>query len=264
MSNSNYDLTKNVSQWIQTQGYSLEVKVANAFQRNGFGAVVSTWYTDYENNELREIDVIAEGFSDFAKKSRLIRVSWHISCKTSFEKPWVIFLSERIAPSFFLTSISSYSFKEYLMEKTDMFHWDKVFKDEPLLIPQKLGHGVAQVFSSADLPYQAMMSAIKSCVYRAQEPEYIIDGKTKKKVANFWGISIPVVVVNTKLFECYIDKEDKEHISEVNESCVTGRKIQFGKYLAWPLVHIITASEVDSFAQRAMSASQKIMETFAK
>lgn len=156
MNNSNSELTKNVLQWIQTQGHSLEIRVANSFQRNGFGTVVSTWYTDYESKELREIDVIAESFSRFAKKTRLINVSWHISCKTSFEKPWVIFLSEKAAPIFPVTSIGSYSFKEYLMEKTDLFQWNDTFKDEPLLAPQKIGHGVAQAFSNVDIPIRQL------------------------------------------------------------------------------------------------------------
>jgi hypothetical protein len=131
-------------------------------------------------------------------------------------------------------------------------------------MPTKLGHGVAQAFSTADLPYQAMMSATKSCVYAAQIPEYVVDSKTKKRVANFWGIAIPVVVINTRLFECYIDQEDCEHIYEVNESCVMGRKIQFGEYLAWPLVHIVTAAHIDNFAKRAMTASRKVQDTFMK
>lgn len=268
MSDANNDLVQNVSQWIKTQGYTLEMKVANAFERSGFGTTVSTWYTDYETKELREIDVIAENAyavdTKFKKASRLFAVSWHISCKTSYEKPWVIFLSGNRATAFSFTSIATFSFKEFLMNKNDITHWDDAFKDDPLLMPTKLGHGVAQAFSTADLPYQAMMTAIKSCVYAAQIPEYVVDSKTKKKVANFWSIAIPVVVVNTRLFECYIDREDCEHICEVEESCVIGRKIQFGKYLAWPLVHIITAAKIDDFAKRAMIASRKVQDTFVK
>jgi hypothetical protein len=266
MNDSSNDLAINIAQWIKTQGYSLEVRVANAFQKNGFGAIVSTWYTDYETKELREIDVIAEKGSEFKKNARLIRIAWHISCKTSNDKPWVVFLSEKQlrTPYFSYTCIGTSSLQEHLQAKTDISRWNDIFKDEPLLIPEKLGHGVVQAFSSIDLPYQAMMSAIKSCAYSAQSSEVIIDGKTKKKLAALWGISIPIVVINTRLFECIIDQRDREHISEVNESCVAGRKIQYGKYLAWPLVHIVTASEVDNFAQRAMSATQKIIEVLSK
>lgn len=264
------NILQSVEHWVETQGYNLEVKVANLFQRNGFGTVVSTWYTDYETNTLREIDVLAEKYSDFMKSSRFLRVDWHISCKTSYEKPWVVFLSEsqsELPLNFAYASICSPSLLEHLRTKFKISSWNEILNSDQILLPKKIGHGIAQAFSSnADIPYQALMSAIKSSAYSIRRPESIelvFDGKGRKKTAPLWNMSLPVVVIDTNLYECVIDTQDKMHISEVKESCVRGRKIQFDNYLAWPLVHIVTASEVDNFARRAMNASEKLIEVLS-
>ncbi|NOH01035.1 MAG: hypothetical protein HND47_03175 [Chloroflexi bacterium] len=106
------NLEKQILEWLKTQGYPLELEVALAFQKEGFSVFSSDWYEDYETGELREIDVTALKWSD-TSKPRHLQVCYRIECKTSREKPWVVFKSDS----------ESANFSPFLLMATDNYKW---------------------------------------------------------------------------------------------------------------------------------------------
>ena len=53
------DLVQKIRNWLDTQGYPLEMKVARCFQKAGFRVSSSEYYLDPDERKPREIDVIA-------------------------------------------------------------------------------------------------------------------------------------------------------------------------------------------------------------
>ena len=51
------DLEKRVADWLKTQGYPLEMRVASALREVGFDVSQSEYYNDPDTQTSREIDV---------------------------------------------------------------------------------------------------------------------------------------------------------------------------------------------------------------
>ena len=58
------NLEKNISEWLKTQGYPLEIFTAHTFQEAGFYSKLSDFYVDNETEEHREIDITAQIHSE--------------------------------------------------------------------------------------------------------------------------------------------------------------------------------------------------------
>jgi len=78
-----------VREWLDTEGYPLELEVARAFRKAGFRAHHSMMYDDENTNQKREIDVVAT--KQFGQDGRWIRVVVVAECKNNAKKPWVYF-----------------------------------------------------------------------------------------------------------------------------------------------------------------------------
>ena len=91
MSQKSKSLESRITEWLETQGYPLEMVVAREFQSAGFRVLQSDYYSGPESNSSREIDVIAHLQEQVG--SCLVRLSFCIECKSSQDKPWIIFTS---------------------------------------------------------------------------------------------------------------------------------------------------------------------------
>ncbi len=79
-----------VQEWLQTQGYPLEMHVASAFKKAGFYDRLSEYYTDFETGQAREVDLVASRISN-VDYPFITQVVYPIQCKLSSDKPWVVF-----------------------------------------------------------------------------------------------------------------------------------------------------------------------------
>jgi hypothetical protein len=81
-----------VREWLEKQGYSLEMEAASEFRKVGFEVTQSSYYIDPETAKPREIDVEAISGSSLG----FVDVRFFI-CKSS-DKPWVLLCSPRHTP----------------------------------------------------------------------------------------------------------------------------------------------------------------------
>ena len=216
-------LAKELAEWLESQGYPLEMIVAAELQKAGFTVSLSDFYEDYDTGELREIDVTALKWSNLDRASAL-QVCWRIECKLARDKPWIVFVSNSQPEQFLPSNIfSSLKYKCFLFEafKQDTFR-SRLLR-LPLLKPHKVDHGITQAFTSGqDVPYKAVMSAVKASIDRvaqfdrvAQEVKYnsVIDQKRQ-----FSCVVFPVIIIDGKLFECSIEENDELRLYEVQSS----------------------------------------------
>lgn len=114
MSEGKKSLDQQLVEWLEKQGYPLEMLVAQAFQDADFHVIMSSFYTDFEASQPREIDVTAQLLSSFDKPVA-VQVSYHIECKLARDKPWIIFVPqaqpERFLP---MNVIASRVMQDYL------------------------------------------------------------------------------------------------------------------------------------------------------
>src|SRR5687768_2918269 len=88
------ELSNEVKKWLSKQRNPLEMEVARAFYAvGGLSVSISDIYKDFDTGEAREIDVTVCKFHRRIREL-FLRVCCRIECKTSKDKPWVVFVSD--------------------------------------------------------------------------------------------------------------------------------------------------------------------------
>lgn len=262
MKNDNSNLLGKVHGWLEKQGYPLEMLVARAFNNSDFYVKMSDFYTDFETGKPREIDVTAQYFTEaFSSLPVLLQVSFHIECKSSPDKPWILFASdtskdeiglgyERFISSniyqTFLTGMLSQSNRHLFYPKLEKF---------VSIIPQNVGYGITQAFTNGqDITFQALTSALKSAVSRIE----LFNASSKITEKKYQcAIAFPVVVVDGTLLEGKIDKNGKIQLAEIDSGMLHWKFPNPTR--SSPLVSIITKSSLENYAKNASSAAKNLI-----
>jgi hypothetical protein len=100
--------------WLKTEGYSLQMRVARTLSLAGFDVSQFESYVDPNENKLREIDMLASVTREF--DGFTVSVSFLIECKHAGEHQWVVFTSPRRIGRWF-------HFSRVLRDRSKMRDW---------------------------------------------------------------------------------------------------------------------------------------------
>ncbi|MDH3998804.1 MAG: hypothetical protein OET90_08180 [Desulfuromonadales bacterium] len=241
-------LEKKLAKWLETQGYPLEMKVASALSKQGFYVLQGAYYDDPETNTTREIDVVAS--------TRDIRghfqVSFVIECKSTRDKPWVLFTSEDHVDGNRLLRYATKPEKTHaILDEKFSQNTEAVLGLKWFVKEQRLAYGAATAFSSGDDPaYKGIMSALKASMGLCRQT-------SKHTPLHF---IFPVVVLEGRLFEAYLDKNEENNICEIEEGFVVyHREISDQPCSS---IHIVTSNHLETFCKEAKQAVFELKNLF--
>lgn len=245
--NNDEEFTKKIKGWLESQGYPLEMQVSLAFKQSGFSVRQSNFYADPETGESREIDVIATTEDISCTKY----VSYVIECKVSRDKPWILFTSENLFEGwniFFTRAILTEQAKNILIDAT--------FKriDNPKFgwLREKLhaGYGLTQAFTSGrDITHEAIMSAAKGAIARKVEIDKIMGG--------VFEVIFPVIIIDGRLFECFVDNSCSVQIREIEEGILFSPRSIGGTLTS--CIRLVTIKGLPEFARKAYELAKVIL-----
>jgi hypothetical protein len=212
-------LKERVFEWLVQQGYPLEMLVSQAFQKADFYVTQSSFYKDIETGDAREIDVIAYKKADYGDDGIEIQVSCCIECKLGGEKPWILF-----RPHNPVGTGQEFEYLAFTLPTTNSELGDKLLnrgieqeKIQALKMLRLLpvGYGMARATfvkeKGPDIPYEAMNGTVKAAIYLLNEHQRQTEFSNKKQS----HIVFPVIVVDTNLFECYLDDTNQMVVNEI-------------------------------------------------
>lgn len=199
-------LTEKIAEWLNLQGYPLEMRVASALRNSGFLVQHSTYYIDPETSKSREIDIISTRHDQYG----MVQIHFVIECKSS-KKPWILFSAEYtqegLNPLQEL-AITSERASEFITDNAQSLY------DSLAWVAKKgrVGYSMTQAFTEGqDTPYEAILSAVKASVSL-----YI-----KNENQEIWKIpflfAFPVIITASPLYECFLDKDGSMQIQEIHE-----------------------------------------------
>lgn len=218
-------LQDKVNEWVKEQGYPLEMYVAQSFRDANYIVTQSDIYVDSDIEKSREIDVVAyknvqrTQYTSYklsltapkVSEGATLTIGCCIECKTS-HKPWVLFTDDNpLSQNFDFFSITSKMGERFLNQVTCRTEIPEVSSLNSIY-PPRCGYSLTQAFTTGtDIPYQAALSAIKATAAKvAEEP----------LIHPFWGRAIPiyfpVIVIDSQLFECFLDEENEVEIRETD------------------------------------------------
>lgn len=257
------DLKQSVTEWLNSQGFPLEMAVAAAFRQKGFWVTQSDYYEDPNTGTQREIDVTAR--LQTYVQADLVRVTFVVECKVSKDKPWVLFTADtvRLADrARIVQRTSSVYGKKFLYQLMDV---DEVKNLPFFTLPARPGYGLAQALrkpDAKDLSYDALTAVAAATLAQAREANHAI----KVGQGNFVEVIFPVVVIDGRLFEAYLDASGKIVVNETAVGTLVWRNPAAGSVHS--IVRITTlpalAATVDeAFATGMTLISQKEAVTAA-
>jgi hypothetical protein len=212
------DIITKLREWLNTQGYPLEMRVAQEFQSSGFVVTQSQYYADPESSTQREIDVIARKEGEWADYF-LLSIQFAISCKYATKRPWIVFSSDvryssGVLEGAFVPSTAGALFNKRLWVTSDYTSL-KLLKAHV-----RRGYNVTEGFTTGvDVPFQAVMSAMKYADSVAAATDLQKETVKGKQVV-YASLVCPVVVISGKLFEAYLDLDRSLQVSEIQRASI--------------------------------------------
>lgn len=194
-------LEQRLLEWLGTQGYPLELRVAEACRLAGIEGKPSASFADPESGSSREIDFIGWLGDSFGA----LEVAVPIESKSG-SKPWILLHQRDVLPFNRLQAygVLSDSVLEAIAGR---------LQDGPALPSFRKEDGVAhacvQGFTNReDQTFGAVISCVKAALWHA-------GGSTHDEFASSLRCAFPVVVIDAPLYRCALDDRGDLHLQEV-------------------------------------------------
>jgi hypothetical protein len=246
-------LEQKITNWLDTQGYPLEMRVAQAFQSADARVIQSEYYVDGTSGETREIDVVASWQDDI--DDILVRVLLVIECKTSKDKPWILFVSDkaRLAPPARVAQRAVSGLGRVALRKLSQ---EKTVQALSLFqLPKHPGYSLTQAFTSGnDVCYSAATSVANAAAASASEPD---SQKTRLRRLDILEIIFPVVVTEARLFAASLDESLALSVREEKSGVLLWRNPLLGR--PHTIIHVVTAAALPEFVASAKDSAEKLL-----
>lgn len=253
MSSPRTELSTRVALWLETQGYPLEMRVAQAFQALGATVVQSDYYKDTTSGDSRETDVVAIWSSHFAQT--FARVTFIVECKSSREKPWVLFSAgpSKLPPSAGVSRRAASAFGRHVLEEVSD---EVVAQVSPLFeLPRTTGYGLTQAFTSGhDVCYtaaSAVASATSAYIARSNHIASNVEG------IDLFEIFFPVLVTEAPLMEAFLRSDGSLSVQEIGSGTLLWRNPLVGT--PQTVIQIITLGSFSTFVNQASAAAKDFL-----
>jgi hypothetical protein len=232
-------LLASVRNWLDKQGYPLEMRVAAAFQAARYFTIQGDVYADPATGKLREIDVLAQWLNGRDDLAYALLVHAVAECKSG-SKPWVLFSGvqprPRDAVDLALARIGNGTGNKLLAALAEGGTETNLVKASV-----RTGHAFTQAFrgSEGDAAFAAVTGSISAAHGIVAEFER---GGATTVIAH---IVVPTVVVDAPVIECHLGEDGDVRLEQIQEAD-----------LFWPaggaratVVRILHESQVGTYAE---------------
>lgn len=213
MPHAEKSLEVKITEWLGTQGYPLEMQVARSFRDARFQVVQSEFYMDPVSDESREIDVVA--YRSGGLQGRSLEVTVPVECKRSKNKPWIVFTDAtiRIDDSMRVSHRDANGLGRKFLQALAQ---DRALSDIGLFgLPREIGYSITQAFTERrDRAYEALMGVTSAARGLA----------SSLKDTGTTAVYFPVLVLEGRLFEASLNRDNTVDTREVDRSVVVWRR----------------------------------------
>lgn len=247
-----------ILKWLDEQGYSFEMRVAERVRRGRLSVVQSEFYLDPETKRYRETDVVAYHSEKAGDWHFIVAVVFE--CKVSLDKPWVLMSQcTELTPG---DSVKCRAYTWYSQSLLSRLSDNEQVQTLAMLeLPRRTGYSLVVSLSKNenDRAYSALMSvasATKAIIDRISKDD------TRHKLHVF---AVPVIVVKGKLYESYLSSDKGLVLEEISQGTLAWRNPVLAPDLVRrvppvSLVTLITEKALDGY----VATVSREVKTFAQ
>lgn len=247
---SENNINDRITDWLNSQGYPLEMSVAEVLQNLNFNVRQSEYYIDEESAQHREIDIVASLQKEVGDK--LIRISLILECKVSKDKPWIIFTSKntRIATPGRVAQRAGSKFGNIILR--NLAHKKEIQDLNLFSLPERPGYGLTQAFTSGnDVAYN-------SCISVSKATRAIVIQADQIRNERYVNISFPILVIDGRLFETYLNDSNEMSVNEVSQGILLWRNPVIG--MPHTVINVITKDVLEDYFSSIRTDILKIFD----
>ena len=278
---NNTPLPQKVKNWIEEQGFSLEMRVAKVFRDAGFEVSQFKHFVDQESQSVRPVDVVA--ITSETVSDNLVSAQFFIECKYS-NQPWVILITPQ--------RFDKFSFFSRVLQSKHPSNWESIKSLQGRLvgsilktldkngeIPELLslkdaGYVVKRTMvedstkKPNDIAYQATVQVSKSVEAQDIENETIylrvFEDADPNSLALPFTFIFPIIVISGKLFEGHLGKNEEIEVKEVDYGTVfvpyRQRETKMDHQVVLSAVTIVTETYLTQYAEDIKKAFQDFLK----
>lgn len=229
-----------VREWVEKQGYSLEMRVAKKFRDANFKVSQFEHYIDQESQSVRPIDVLASISREINHST--LNLKFYVECKyVANNKAWVIITTSE--------KFNKYMYFSRMLRNTPPLNWKNIETLQGRLVgrlilfaerlqnfefftKRTVGYIVREAFSDKqDYAHEAIVEISKSVeshdsenekLYR-QTLEFYEQSENLDPLSNlslYLSIAIPVVVINGDLYESTLTENGQIDTKKIEHGVV--------------------------------------------
>jgi hypothetical protein len=217
------ELSSNVLDWLNKSGFPTEYRVAQTLIDHSFITRQGDIYEDIESGSKREIDVIGTRLFN-ASDSSMLSLTLVVECKSSADKPWVLFqfpksavdLSEAFHNIFWQQTSGSDSAIRFFDEVKDKVIQAEGGKSPRIYSDVPHGFSVVQALrkpKTPDASYAASTGVTKAAVSQRQRANSYSE-YSSPHVEFVW----PVIVLDAPLFLASPDNSGEFELTECDHA----------------------------------------------
>jgi hypothetical protein len=228
-----------VRQWLELQGFTLEMRTASAFRAAGFHVRQSSVYVDAETEKAREVDVLAIDPDNLG----VLDIRFIVECKSA-KKPWVLLCSPDTLVGYNrISAFASVSKKvrEVFIQRLggflDKFPW---LRKEGLI-----GYSLRQALSNADVAYAAAATLAKAC------DDFV--SRDDGQYTSVLSFAFPVIVIDGPLLRCSLEENGEVQLEEVDQGEFLFFLGDFGT-----CIRVVTAGRLTAFTHEAKQVADQL------
>lgn len=211
------DIASSVKKWLDEEsGYPLEMTTAAALEAAGFEIVQGDYFPDKNTGSLREIDVT--GYVTHSDNGVQISVALLIECKSSVDKPWLLFTSKTDYPkTLAVVRRSTSTLGQRVLNK---LQFDTTVQNSSLFaLPDRCGYAMTIGFRKTgdkDPTYDALMGVCAGTLGHINRLAVV----TIPKLVPFdW----PTLVIKAPLLDCQLGPDGKTVVREIDQGTLVWR-----------------------------------------
>jgi len=258
------DIESGIRKWLESSGYPLEMFVAEEFRRVDFRVSQSTFYSDPETKLYREIDVVASSSVGIGTLGRAIRIQFAVECKSSRDKPWVMFTERgnatpRETSKVGILSITGNPNGKRL--RLLLAAAEKVWSQPLFSLESRPAYGMVQALGSKGTPdasYAAQMQAAKATIALSSPDHQTQPGRLLRLLTSMEEVTLAfaVIVLDGRLFTAALAANGNLELKEKKSHFLAISSPEVGENLA--LVNVVTKDGLANYVSKAAAARDAI------
>ncbi|MEI3802727.1 MULTISPECIES: hypothetical protein [unclassified Chitinophaga] len=242
------DPQKVVLDYLNKNGFPVEMKIAKELKKVGLGVTQSYFYQDPLTGQSREIDIL--GLYQKTIKDAMFNIIFIIECKYA-KTPWILFTSNIGLGDSRKCYLTNKLGSHFLSEIANHEKLDDLFE-----VTKKYGFGLTVSIGETDDQKNNAYKSIQTLLN-------FLKSENKNDTLSYqksYNLFVPIIVIKGKLFEAFLDDDDNLECNEISEGQIF-YKDTISNFI--PKIHIITDSQITSFAKKLSNDCNKIFESLA-